>query len=126
VTVGAPKVAVTVAVTVGAASALPCALDVCATAAGLVASLLAGWVGCGGCEGCAGCVDCTGCAGALAGLPPTLYLGIGGRAIEVLKPAGKLVFSVSEAGIGLLVADVKLQDSVVMMVGVGLIAVLER
>jgi hypothetical protein len=114
VAVGAPEGAVTASVTVGVASALPCALDVCATAAALVASLLAGWVG------------CAGCTGPFAGLPPTLYLGIGGRAIEVLKPAGKLVFSVSEAGIGLTVADVKLQDSVVMMVGVGLIAVLDR
>jgi hypothetical protein len=71
-------------------------------------------------------VGCADCEGPPAGLLPTLYLGIGGRAMEVLKPAGKLVFSVSDAGRGLLVADVKLQSCLVMIVGVGLNAVRDR
>lgn len=103
-----------VTVTIGAASAWawPPADD--ATDVVLVASLV-GTVGCAGCVGCAdcaGCVDCVGCsscvgcAGPATGLPPTRYLGIGGLAIEVLNPAGRVVCSVSDAGIGLLVAEV--------------------
>ena len=52
--------------------------------------------------------------------------GIGGLAIEVLNPAGRVVCSVSDAGIGLLVAEVKLQSCVVMIVGVGLSEVRDR
>jgi len=64
---------------------------------------------------------CLGWAG--AGLPPSLYLGIGGRAMEVLKPAGRDVFSVSEAGGDEVVAEVKVHPSLVMIVGVGAWAV---
>lgn len=59
-----------------------------------------------GCADCAGCVDCVGCSdGADCAVP------------------GRVVCSVIEAGIGLLVAEVKLHPSVVMIVGVGLSAV---
>jgi hypothetical protein len=60
---------------------------------------------------------------AAAGLPPSLYLGIGGLAMEVLNPAGRVVFSDSEAGIDEVVADVKVHSCVVMIVGVGAWAV---
>jgi hypothetical protein len=58
-------------------------------------------------------------ASLLAGLPPSLYLGIGGRAMEVLKSAGREVFSVSEAGGEEIVADVNVHSCLVMIVGVG-------
>jgi len=65
-----------------------------------------------------------GCVGwAAAGLPPSLYLGIGGRAMEVLNPAGREVCSVSEAGGEDVVADVKVHSCLVMIVGVGAWAV---
>lgn len=124
-----------VTVIVEAAVSCSCVLEVGATAGVLVASLLAGCVGCVGCVGCAeclgcsgcvGCADCLGCSGCPpAGLPPTLYFGIGGLEIDVLKPAGKVVCSVNEAGMGLLVAEVKLHSCFVMAVGVGLLAVLD-
>ena len=66
----------------------------------------------------AGCVEL-----AAAGLPPSLYLGIGGLAMEVLNPAGRVVFSDSEAGTDEVVADVKVHSCVVMIVGVGAWAV---
>ena len=103
-----------VTATVGAAaSAWPCAPAVGATAVVLVASLV-GAVGCADCVGCGDCagwVDCVGCSDVgcavpETGLPPTRYFGIGGLAIEVLNPAGSVVCSVSDAGIGLLVAEV--------------------
>ena len=60
---------------------------------------------------------------AAAGLPPSLYLGIGGLAMEVLNPTGRVVFSDSEAGTDEVVADVKVHSCVVMIVGVGAWAV---
>ena len=113
--------AVTVTVGAGAASAWPCAPAVGAIEAVLVASLVgcdgcadcmgcdgcAGWVDCDGCAGwvdCEGCSGCVGCALPLAGLPPTRYFGIVGLAIEVLNPAGRVVCSVNEAGMEVLVA----------------------
>ena len=120
-------------VTVGAASAWPCAPADGATGVVLVASLVgaAGCADCVGCDDCAGWVDCVGCSDVgcavpETGLPPTRYFGIGGLAIEVLKPAGRVVCSVNDDGIGLLVAEVKLQSCVVMIVGVGLSAVRDR
>jgi len=65
--------------------------------------------------------SCVGWAG--PGLPPSLYLGIGGLAMEVLKPAGREVFPVSEAGGDEVVAEVKVHSCVVMTVGVGAWAV---
>ena len=100
-----------VTVTVGAALAWPWPPAVDATAVVLVASLVrpvgaSGWVGCAGSVDCAGCSDCVGRALPPTGLPPTRYFGIGGLAIEVLNPAGRVVCSVNDAGIGLLVAEV--------------------
>jgi hypothetical protein len=66
----------------------------------------------------AGCVKLP-----MAGAPPTLYLGIGGLAMEVLKLTGRVVCSVSEAGGEKVMAEVKLHSCVVMIVGVGAWAV---
>jgi hypothetical protein len=57
------------------------------------------------------------------GAPPTLYLGIGGLAIEVLKLTGRVVCAVSEAGGEKVMAEVKVHSCVVMIVGVGAWAV---
>lgn len=62
-------------------------------------------------------------AGCEPGLPASLYFGMGGLAMEVLKPAGRVVFSDNEAGTEEVVADVKVHSCVVMIVGVGAWAV---
>lgn len=97
-----------VTVTVGAASVWPWPPAVDATAVVLVASLVRalGWVCCAGSVDCAGCSGCVGRALPPTGLPPTRYFGIGGLAIEVLNPAGRVVCSVNDAGNELLVAEV--------------------